>query len=222
MRKTHTEEFCAPVTAANRRGWANRPAHQGAQNTVGEFCASWHVVGPPSRGGPSRSRVSPTLGWKNASFGETRLRVPQRISPHLETVLPHPRGEIQTISPHPRAPTGKPQTTCARHVGRNSPNFAPREKERISGEAKIKSRSPSRSGARMPLGRTDYYCSPHHSSSTEPELGAVCHGGHRDRRRAFTHVSARRRVGAAARIHSRTISPPRVAVAPWSAERGVD
>jgi hypothetical protein len=52
------------------------------------------------------------------------------ISPHLGRVLHHPRGEIQTVSPHRHSLTEEPQTTCAGTVGRNSPNFAPREKEK--------------------------------------------------------------------------------------------
>jgi hypothetical protein len=44
--------------------------------------------------------------------------------------LSHPRGEIQSISPHHGTRTGEPQTTCAGKVGRNSPSFAPREKEK--------------------------------------------------------------------------------------------
>jgi hypothetical protein len=71
---------------------------------------------------------------------------PKRISPHPETILPHPRGEIQTISPHHDTRTGEPQTTCAGEVGRNSPNFAPREKEKNFAGAKISqtSRGPQR------------------------------------------------------------------------------
>jgi hypothetical protein len=130
MRTTRDQEF-----AHGHRGEAERldkPAtaasHQGAQNTVGEFCASWHVAGRPSRGGPG-------------GVGAARLAaptVPQRISPHQKRVLPHPRGETQTVSPHPRATTDEPQTTCARHVGRNSPGFAPREKEKNFRGAKPK------------------------------------------------------------------------------------
>jgi hypothetical protein len=61
-----------------------RPLHKGAQNYGGSFerlCCSRSRLSPieDSPWGTlgwthSRSRVSPTLGWKNASFGETRLR----------------------------------------------------------------------------------------------------------------------------------------------------
>jgi hypothetical protein len=79
------------------------------------------------------------VGWApptNMSCAKFRWAVPtllssdQRISPHLKGVLPHPRGEIQSISPHHQISTVNQQTTCNDRVGRYSPNFAPREKEK--------------------------------------------------------------------------------------------
>jgi hypothetical protein len=90
------------------------------------------------RGGVLRtlavSRDSVTSGPRTLLFAPCS----SLISPHQERVLPHPRGEIRSISPHPHSPTGEPQTTCAGKVGRNSQNFAPREKEKNFSGAKIR------------------------------------------------------------------------------------
>jgi hypothetical protein len=51
--------------------------------------------------------------------------------------LPPPRGEIPIISPHCHIPTADQQRACAGKVRRNSPNFAPREKEKNFGGAKL-------------------------------------------------------------------------------------
>jgi hypothetical protein len=56
---------------------------------------------------------------------------------HLKSILHHPRGEIQAILPHRHTPTANWQTTCAGALGRNSPHFAPREKEKSFAGAKI-------------------------------------------------------------------------------------
>jgi hypothetical protein len=68
-----------------------------------------------------------------------------RITPHLERVLPHPRGEIQPISPHPIDQTEREQTTYSERVGRNCLSFAPHEKRKNFVGAKIMSwaRSPA-------------------------------------------------------------------------------
>jgi hypothetical protein len=46
-----------------------------------------------------RSRVSPTLGWKNASFGETRLRVPGEFRPTRKQFCPTPGAKFSQFRP---------------------------------------------------------------------------------------------------------------------------
>ncbi|HJQ78434.1 MAG TPA: hypothetical protein VJ828_00695, partial [Lacipirellulaceae bacterium] len=53
--------------------------------------------------------------------------------------MSHPLGETQTISPHPRTPNANQQTTCVGALGRNSPDFAPREKRKKFSGAKFMS-----------------------------------------------------------------------------------
>jgi hypothetical protein len=52
-----------------------------------------------------------------------------------------PGRKTLSVSPHHDAPTTDTQTACAGEVGRNSPNFAPREKEKNFSGAKIMSLS---------------------------------------------------------------------------------
>ena len=139
MRKTHTQEFGAPVTAANGRALANRPPAGRLQKPESCFRTPVSIRRPamfhPSRNSPLRPPI------RNPKSAIAR----RRISPHLERVLSHPRGETQSVSPHCHTPTGEPQTTCAGTVGRNSPSFAPREKRKKFwwGENRGTGRAPS-------------------------------------------------------------------------------
>ena len=108
-----------------------------------------------------------------------------QITPHLERILSHPRGEIQTISPHRHSLTFNRQSTCAGALRRNWPNNASRKKRKTSAEPKCV--SPNRSAVRQ---------AHHQCKSHAPHEGAQKHGGSFGRLRRFsqkTPVLPRRR-----------------------------
>jgi hypothetical protein len=96
----------------------NPSSLEGAQNTGGEFCAPSQISGEFARPSPLSLRPPSALHFPDDN----------RITPHLERIMSHPRGEIPTISPHRHARTHVRQTTCACRVGRNEPNNAPPKK----------------------------------------------------------------------------------------------
>src|SRR5688500_8504928 len=82
-----------------------------------------HLTGLPSE--TLAGLYESGLAWRPRSAPGSLLLAP--LTPHLMTVLSHPRGETQAISPHPHIRTSNQQTTCASALGRNWPNNAPRK-----------------------------------------------------------------------------------------------
>jgi hypothetical protein len=76
VRKTHTREFCAPVTAANQTGWANLPAQSAIRNP--KFAIALQTSFAP----PGES-FAPRLGRNSDNFALTathELAISKRLA----------------------------------------------------------------------------------------------------------------------------------------------